>query len=321
VAGSSHSEIITGNSQDNTLSGNGGDDLLAGGTGNDTVFGGSGNDTYDFRSSGGAILGTDQFSDDSGLDTVIINGMNDVLSSTRDGTDLVAVLAFNHDPARVYGTFRVVDHFGTHPIESFINNDGTPFVLATGSTGGNGSGIISGTGKSDALDGRGGDDWLYGDDGNDQLLGGTGNDHLFGGAGHDALDGQDGDDILDGGSGNDRLIGGAGRDIFVVTPVVAVGHHAGDDHDSDTFHFGALLERGDPGAGRDVIADFTRGEDHIDLTAFHTSFAELTEHDDHGHDDHAVTLRTEGHDSVLTFAGGSVRIEGLVRLTADDFIF
>ena len=34
-----------------------------------------------------------------------------------------------------------------------------------------------------------------------------------------------------------------------------------------------------------------------------------------------VTLRTEGHDSVLTFAGGSVRIEGVVHLTAHDFVF
>jgi Ca2+-binding RTX toxin-like protein len=326
VFGFGHSEIITGNEQDNTLAGQGGDDLIAGGGGNDRLFGGLDNDTYDFRSSGGAILGTDQFSDSGGLDTVIINDMNDVLSSTREGNDLVAVLAFNHDPTRVYGTFRVVDHFGTRPIENFITNDGTPFVLATGSTGGNGSGIISGTEKSDALDGRGGDDWLYGNGGKDQLLGGTGNDHLFGGAGRDVLDGQDGDDILDGGPGSDRLIGGAGRDIFVVTPVAATGHGGEHDDDNDTLHFGGLPGSDGPGAGRDVIEDFTRGEDRIDLTAFHTSFAALTGHDGHGHDGHghdepAVTLRTEDHDSVLTFAGGSVRIEGIAHLGAHDFIF
>ena len=264
--------------------------------------------------------------DESGLDTVFINNMNDVLSSTRDGNDLVAVLAFNHDPTRIYGTFRIVDHFGTHPIERFINNDGTPFVLATGSTGGNGSGIISGTDKSDALDGRGGDDWLYGNDGRDQLLGGTGNDHLYGGAGRDVLDGQDGDDILDGGPGSDRLIGGAGRDIFVVTPASATGHGGEHDDDNDTLHFGGLPDGDGPGAGRDVIEDFTRREDRIDLIAFHTSFAELTGgdrhgHDGHGHDEPAVTLRTEGHDSVLTFAGGSVRIEEVAHLSANDFIF
>jgi Ca2+-binding RTX toxin-like protein len=237
----------------------------------------------------------------------------------------VAVLAFNHDPARIYGTFRIVDHFGTHAVDSFINGDGTPFVLATGSTGGNGSGIISGTDKSDTLDGRGGDDWLYGNDGRDQLLGGSGNDHLYGGAGRDVLDGQDGDDVLDGGSGNDRLVGGAGRDIFVVTPAAAAGHGGedDDDNDNDTLHFGALPEGDGRGAGRDVIQDFTRGQDRIDLSAFHTSFAALTEHDHdgHGHGVPVVTLRTEDHDSVLTFAGGGVRLEGVAHLNAQDFIF
>ena len=175
------------------------------------MLGGSGNESYDFRTSGGANLGSDVVFDESGLDTVFINDMNDVLSSTRDGNDLVAVLAFNHDPTRI--SARSASRTTSAPsIESFVNRDGTPFVLATGSTGGNGSGIISGTDKSDALDGRGGDDWLYGNDGRDQLLGGTGNDHLYGGAGRDVLDGQDGDDILDGGPGSDRLIGGAGRD-------------------------------------------------------------------------------------------------------------
>jgi Ca2+-binding RTX toxin-like protein len=318
VNGSSHSEIITGNEQDNSLFGNGGDDLIAGGGGNDFISGGSENDTYDFRSSGGAVLGTDRFFDESGLDTLIINDMNDVLSSTREGTDLVAVLAFNHDPTRVYGTFRIQDHFGSHPVESFINAAGTPFVLATGTTGGNGSGIISGTDKSDVLDGRGGDDWLYGDGGKDQLLGGTGNDHLFGGAGRDALDGQDGDDVLDGGAGNDTLIGGAGRDVFVVTPAA--------DHDHDALHFGALLDSDGVGAGHDVIEDFTRGEDRIDLSAFHTNLRELTAddrhvHDGHGHDESVVTLRVDGHDSVLSFAGGSVRIEGVAHLGVHDFIF
>src|SRR5262249_34397551 len=151
--------------------------------------------------------------------------------------------------------------------------------------------------KGDRLDGRGGDDWLYGNGGKDQLLGGTGNDHLFGGAGRDALDGQDGDDVLDGGAGSDRLIGGAGRDIFVVTSAAATGHGEGDDDDGATLHFGALPDRDGAGAGGDVIEDFTRGEDRIDLTAFHTSFAALTGHDGHGHGGHghdepAVTLRS-----------------------------
>src|SRR5262249_32252719 len=160
------------------------------------------------------------------------------------------------------------------------------------------------------LDGRGGDDWLYGDGGKDQLLGGTGNDHLYGGAGRDTLDGQDGDDVLEGAAGNDTLIGGAGRGIFVGMPA-ASGHGPGGANDADALHLGTLGSGDGPGAGRDVVEDFTRGEDRIDLSAFHTSFRELSAddrhgHDGHGHDEPAVTLRTDGHDSVLTFAGGTV---------------
>lgn len=64
-------------------------------------------------------------------------------------------------------------------------------------------------------------------------------DMLLGGAGPDALTGGGGDDILVDGAGADRLSGGAGRDIFVLTRDGA----------------------------RDVIADFTPGEDRLDLSA------------------------------------------------------
>jgi hypothetical protein len=131
---------------------------------------------------------------------------------------------------------------------------------------------------------------------------------------------QDGDDVLDGGAGSDRLTGDSGRDIFVVTP-------AEHDHGGGAPSFSRLLpEPGGDSSGRDVIEDFTRGEDRIDLTAFHSSFAALTGHDERGHDGHgregpAVTLHSEEHDSVLTFTGGSVRVEGVAHLSADDFIF
>src|SRR5262245_8257398 len=54
------------------------------------------------------------------------------------------------------------------------------------------------------------------------------------------------------------------------------------------------------------------------------SFSALTGGDDHGaRDDRGdpVRLVSEGHDSVLIFAGGSARIEGVTHLDASDFIF
>jgi Ca2+-binding RTX toxin-like protein len=182
-------------------------------------------------------------------------------------------------------------------------------------TGGVGSGIISGTDGNDAMDGRGGDDWLYGNGGNDRMLGGDGNDHLFGGAGNDVLDGGTGDDVLNGGPGNDRLIGGAGNDTFVVTPVsVSPGG-------SDKLDFSAVKAE----ANHTTIEDFVSGQDHLDLTAFHTSFDALVANQP-GHPEHnggasTVTLTTEGHDSVLTFDGGTVRILDVAHMHASDFLF
>jgi Ca2+-binding RTX toxin-like protein len=185
-------------------------------------------------------------------------------------------------------------------------------VLATGSTGGNGSGILAGTNGNDVLDGRGGDDWLYGNGGNDTLLGGTGNDHLFGGSGNDLLDSGPGDDVLNGGPGNDGLIGGTGNDVFVITPQPDT--NPGADRSGKPSNPPAP---DGPVANHTTIEDFTVGEDRIDLTAFGTTFAALTGQGSAG----PVSLRTEAHDSVLSFADGTVRIDGVPHLDAGDFIF
>ena len=58
--------------------------------------------------------------------------------------------------------------------------------------------------------------------------------------GNDRLTGGPGDDVLSGDRGDDTLTGGAGHDIF---------------------YFG-------PNGGHDVITDFTKGDDKIDISAF-----------------------------------------------------
>lgn len=79
---------------------------------------------------------------------------------------------------------------------------------------------------------------LAGGAGNDTLQGGALDDALTGGAGHDLLRGGAGDDILVDGAGRDTLQGGAGADVF------------------------ALSLDGEV----DVIADFERGTDRLDLS-------------------------------------------------------
>lgn len=82
---------------------------------------------------------------------------------------------------------------------------------------------------------------------------GSGNDKLIGNDVSNTLNAGAGNDGLTGGAGNDRLIGGAGTDSLT-------GGSGGD-----TFVFAA----GDSpsGLGRDVIADFEKGSDRIDLSA------------------------------------------------------
>ena len=83
-----------------------------------------------------------------------------------------------------------------------------------------------------------------GTSGADTISGNIGRDFLRGHAGGDHLDGKDGNDVLTGGLGKDYLTGGAGN---------------------DTFDFNSLKETRLAGAARDVITDFTRGADKIDL--------------------------------------------------------
>jgi Ca2+-binding RTX toxin-like protein len=80
------------------------------------------------------------------------------------------------------------------------------------------------------------------------------NNRLQGNDGDNTLKGHDGADILLGSKGKDILIGGAGRDVL----------YGGQDRDADHFVFHDLSDGG-LGAYRDVIHDFRRLTDVIDL--------------------------------------------------------
>jgi serralysin len=83
-------------------------------------------------------------------------------------------------------------------------------------------------------------------DGADVVRGNGYRDFLNGFAGNDVLYGGGGADILVGGAGKDRLAGNAGSDIFRYLRQSDTGARAGT---------------------ADVIVDFTRGQDRIDLSA------------------------------------------------------
>ena len=83
---------------------------------------------------------------------------------------------------------------------------------------------------------------VYAGSGDDTVYGNGADNFLFGNYGDDILVGQGGNDVLIGATGNDVLVGDQGRDSFVFAP----------EGPSDW----------------DVIIDFTRGEDKIDLSYF-----------------------------------------------------
>ena len=119
-------------------------------------------------------------------------------------------------------------------------------------SGGAGSDVLFGGTGNDVLQGGDDADRLVGGEGDDTLMGEAGNDTLDGGAGADLLVGGDGMDLLSGGAGNDTLRGGAGFDLLTGGP------------GADCFVF-AVGDSGVAGAAPDLIADFTPGEDRIDL--------------------------------------------------------
>ncbi|MEM0921895.1 MAG: choice-of-anchor Q domain-containing protein [Pseudomonadota bacterium] len=98
------------------------------------------------------------------------------------------------------------------------------------------------------------DDRLRGDGGSNRLDGLGGEDFLFGRGGDDSLFGGAGDDLIAGNAGQDRLTGGAGADHFVLFT----------EADSEIG-----LTR------RDIVADFTQGEDRLDLSRLDGSFTFL----------------------------------------------
>jgi len=127
-----------------------------------------------------------------------------------------------------------------------------------------GNDVLSGTPQTDLVDLKGGNDAFFASSGNDVVLGGFGNDSIRGDSGNDDLSGEAGSDFLVGGSGNDKLSGGSGNDL--IDGGSGVDTLTGGSG-ADRFDYNALSESGLGAGNRDIIQDFTRGLDKIDLSS------------------------------------------------------
>ena len=332
LSGGEDRDFLRGDTGADALHGDGGDDRLWGDEGNDSIYGGAGDDILaggagDDQMIGGA--GADRFIyfEDAGNDIIQhFEVENDVIDLrllrqeigfadlTIDELDNGSGVIVKHDAldgsieirgiakselsksnfAMPDGTTTSITIGGTtisHDADPFMGSDNSSLMLdgaqSNTTMGMGGYDRVFGGEGDDRLEGGGDPDDLYGEEGADSLYGGTGADRLFGGEGSDTLDGGTGNDLLLGGEGDDRLTGGAGADIFVFTP----------DH------------------GTDTIADFTHGEDRIDLSALGGVA---------GFDD--LRIETYANTTVIDLpccGGGIVRLEGTAAddLDASDFIF
>jgi hypothetical protein len=102
-------------------------------------------------------------------------------------------------------------------------------------------------------------DFIYGSSGRDRLEGTADGDTLSARAGNDTINGNAGDDRLYGSSGADLLTGGPGHDVFWYRSI----------YHSAPWQSGLVNGAFNYAAGRglrDIIFDFTHGEDKIDLS-------------------------------------------------------
>ena len=145
-----------------------------------------------------------------------------------------------------------------------------------------------------------GSDIVFGNSANNVINGFSGDDLLFGNDGNDTMNGSAGNDLLRGDRGNDRLIGGSGTDILVG----GLGN--------DTFVFSPM-----DGDYEDHVADFTRGKDKIDLSAF-SNIRSVTDLGYYWVDE----TQTSSYVDLTEYGGGKIVLESYTDSISDtDFVF
>jgi Ca2+-binding RTX toxin-like protein len=249
------------------------------------------------------LAGNDTFKGNGGADTMYGGTGNDIFYLDSSGDVVIENTK--------EGTDKVVSTVD-HKLADFIENltlSGTSSIDGTGNTWHN---TIYGNAAANTLSGLTGDDKLYGQAGNDLLLGGDGADRLYGGSGNDRLEGGAGNDFFQGGTGTDTLIGGSGADTFDWNYTADIGK----------------------GTTRDVILDFTRGSDKIDLsgidaradTSGNNSFSFIGSQAFSGVDgqlrffDGGTYEVVQGDVNGDKIADFELRLEGIDTLSATDFI-
>ncbi|MBO3712989.1 MAG: hypothetical protein J5X22_21645 [Candidatus Accumulibacter sp.] len=301
----SNVDFLQGGAGHDVLYGYRGNDTLDGGAGNDYLDGGAGNDTYVFGVGSGKDTISAYDRTVGKLDVVQLGKgvLTTNLQASRDGTALMLSINGTADSLRINSYFSD-DATGGYQVEQIKFADGTIWDVATIK-----SKVLAGTVENDVRYGYATDDSLSGGTGDDTLYGAAGNDTLSGGIGIDRLYGDSGDDVLIGGTGKDTLVGGNGNDLF---------------------RFDALSEMGTDSTTWDVIIDFARGDDKIDLSNLDANT--LTTTNDAFNDTLVTTFTAAGQlklvsgvlygntDANYATAEFAIKLNGITALGASDFL-
>jgi Ca2+-binding RTX toxin-like protein len=256
IIGTGGNDVLVGTADSDTINGLAGDDTLDGGAGNDILDGGEGGDVL----KGGA--GADIINGGAGSDTVIY-------ADAASGVSIDLTKSSSTWTGDAQGdTLTSIETIQLTKFADIFRGDAN-------------SNFANGGEGNDQMVGGGGDDTFTGDSGNDAIHGGDGNDFIVGDdfgnhvlAGDDFLQGNAGDDRLFGGGGNDKLVGGTGNDRLA-------GEQGADfligNEGADTFRYfsvtDSFLGTVNGVSQQDQIADFTQGEDKIDLSAIDANVA------------------------------------------------
>ncbi|WP_085725524.1 calcium-binding protein [Pseudomonas sp. R37(2017)] len=308
LTGSNYNDRLTGNAAPNTLNGGAGNDtldsgagndVLDGGTGLDRMTGGDGSDIYYVDNTGDVVIETNATTSIGGSDTVFSTlsaytlGAN-VESGRLLATGVASLTGNNLDNTLYAGA-------GNNVLNGSTGVDTVSYAYASSAV----SASLAVT-TAQATGGSGADTLVA----IENLTGSNYNDKLTGNAAANLLNGGSGSDILVGGMGKDVLTGGAGNDIF---------------------DFNALSETGLTSATWDIITDFTRGADKIDLSTLDANTATATNEAFHTVIGSTAAFSVAGQ---LKFAGGvlygntdadsaaefAIQITGINTLATSDFI-
>ncbi len=241
ISGTAKANIITGGAGNDSLNGGAGNDKLFGGAGNDTLYGGKGNDTLTGGDGNDTFVysgGNDVIADFTKNDNIVLES-GAVSSAALKSSDMVFTVGRNSLTVKDAKNLDIKIGDKIYNGELIYNLNKTAVTLASSFKGSLTAASTlkeidaSAVTRKIVIDGNAQDNSVSGGTGNDTLNGGAGADYIVGNAGNDFITGGDGNDTIFGGKGNDTLTGGKGADIFVYA------------------------------AGKDVITDYTAGQDKI----------------------------------------------------------